>query len=55
MTNYERIKNRTIEQVASNLAEYGDCANCAYDQYTCAEDCEYGIKKWLEREAESDD
>ena len=52
MTNFERIKNRTIEQVASDLAEYRDCEYCAYDQYTCVQDCEYGIKKWLEAEAD---
>ena len=52
MTNFERIKNRTIEQVASDLADCVGCDYCAYDQYTCAQDCEYGIKKWLEREAE---
>lgn len=52
MTNFERIKNRTIEQVASDLADYKDCECCAYDRYTCAKDCEYGIKKWLEEESD---
>ena len=52
MTNYERIKNRTIEQVASDLADCVSCDYCAYDQYNCAQDYEYGIKKWLEAEAD---
>lgn len=54
MNNFEKFKaDLTIERLTSMLVDtYYEwvCDYCAYDRYTCANDCEYGIKKWLERE-----
>lgn len=53
MTNFEKFKEMTIDEVASYIVDFGDCCDyCAYDIYTCANDCKYGIKKWLESEVE---
>ena len=63
MTNFEKFKQElTVERLASMLAatycervweacNYCEaCDYCAYDSYTCANDCKYGIKKFLESE-----
>ena len=56
MTNFEKFKqDLTIERLTSMLVDtYYEwvCGYCVYDCYTCANDCEYGIKKYLESEAE---
>lgn len=55
MTNFEKIKAMTIDEVASYIADFGDCDYCAYDSYTCANDCQYGVKKFLESEVTNND
>lgn len=53
MTNFEKIKAMTIDEMASYIVDFGGCGYCAYKySYSCNEDCEYGIKKFLESEAE---
>jgi hypothetical protein len=57
MTNFEKFKqDLTIERLTSMLldtyCEWICCGYCVYDCYTCANDCEHGIKKWLESEVE---
>lgn len=55
MTNYERIKKQvrkmTVEDMANALIELHfdhPCDQCIYDDnYTCNEDCNYGVKEWL--------
>ena len=57
MTNFEKFKKElTIDELA-DLLENGcsTCEHCAYDVDTCSDDdddCEYGIKKYLESEVE---
>lgn len=55
MTNFERIKNMTVEEMAEFIAYYLGCNNCIYDQSICPDDknaCLKGTQKWLESEAE---
>ena len=54
MTNFERIKAMSIEELAENF--YGDCRYCAYrwEDCICNENmnCCNGLLKWLNSEAE---
>lgn len=56
MNNFEKFKqDLTVERLVSMLADTyceGACDYCAYETHSCIEDCEYGIKKWLESEVE---
>ena len=60
MTNFERIKkqikNMTVEDMTQMIIDNGfgsDCKRCIYDDsYACCDDCEYGVRAWLEKEAE---
>ena len=55
MTNLDRIKNMTVDEMAELLSTKA-CKCCAYLSFApcgfraCA--CRYGIKQWLEQEAE---
>ena len=59
MTNHEKIRNMSTEELAGMLGrvleccEYYDCDACYFaeckDVYKCTS---YGIKQWLESEAE---
>ena len=57
MTNYERIKSMSIEQLAKMLD--GECQFCAYDGEDCMFNhdihCEEGCIKWLKNNYEEDD
>lgn len=58
MTNYEYIKNMTVEQMAKliNRIGYFPCEYCEYtDSPGCGTKCAEGIKKFLESEAEEND
>lgn len=52
-TNYDQIKNMTVDEMAEFLFEYGDCdfcpvsSKCKIRNY---ENCKKNIKKWLESE-----
>lgn len=54
MTNYERIKAMSVEEMAKQF--YCDCNHCAYRGKNCGEHddmyCEDGAVKWLNSEAE---
>ena len=55
MTNYERIKSMTIDEMAEWLQDgINECDCCAYGlKFACPDSCIYGIKQWLEREVEN--
>lgn len=49
-TNYEKIKNMSIEEMAKLLLE-NDCENyCAANEY-CFKSCEEGVINWLRQES----
>ena len=57
MTNFEKFKqDLTVERLADMLVDTlfeRACDYCAYNSsHNCIEDCEYGIKKFLESEVE---
>lgn len=57
MTNYDRIKNMSVDEMAENLL--GGQAFCPYWMYSligkCAKtDCQKCIKQWLESEVETE-
>ena len=57
MTNFEYIKNMTIEEMAEWLQTHiEECGVCVYsEQCTCPETCIYGISKWLETEVQENE
>lgn len=57
MTNYEKIKNMTIEEMAECLQDgINECDCCAYGlNFACPNTCIYGIKKWLETEVQENE
>lgn len=59
MTNYERTKSMSIDEMADYFNEIFDCRNCPinelYDMFLCEGNgnvCTKYIKQWLESEAE---
>lgn len=52
MTNYERIKNMSIDEMAELISK-GECYCCKQttDQFCGEMACEQGVKQWLESEA----
>lgn len=52
-TNYDRIRNMSVEELASKIVEIIDCKMCPIKN-TCEtwESCEHQITKWLEQEVE---
>lgn len=52
MTNYEMIKQFSVEEMAEFFNDVDNCDACMYDRIPCKElSCKDGIKKWLESEA----
>ena len=55
MTNYEKIKAMSVEEMAVFMTTASDCKNCAYNK-KCKVDgtfnCHIGTIEWLESEAE---
>ena len=54
MTNYERIKSMSVEEMADYFNEIFDCCNCPNDMFLCESNgnvCTKYIKQWLESEA----
>ncbi len=59
MTNFEKFKKdiqqkvdkMTVDDAADWLIEHGcACDYCSYeDEYTCNDDCEFGVNAWFER------
>ena len=56
MTNEEKIKSMTREQLAAFLYGIYECVCCAYVYGCCNETnkCKEGILKWLEERADED-
>ena len=54
MTNYEKIKQMTVEEMADFIILKDDCECCHYaDDDACDKfECRDGIKAWLEQEAD---
>ena len=56
MTNYERIKNMSVEEMAQFICGIYDDDTCKYDKFICGTTIlnydEGGIKHWLESEAD---
>lgn len=54
MTNYEKIKNMSVEEMAKFMDIHSNypCRHCIGCESNI--DCEQGIRKWLESEAENE-
>lgn len=55
MTNYERIKSMSLDEMADYFNEIFDCRNCPIDMFLCegyGYVCTKYIKRWLEGEVE---
>lgn len=53
-TNYERIRNMSVDEMADYFNGIFDCSNCPNDMFLCASKgnvCTKYIKQWLESEA----
>ena len=53
MTNYERIKSMSIDEMAGYFNGIFDCCNCPNDMFLCESNgnvCTKHIKHWLESE-----
>jgi len=49
-TNYDRIREMTVDEMAAVIANCG-CRYCIYEDLPCTEDCCMdGVKYWLESE-----
>lgn len=55
MTNYENIKNMSVDEMAKIINPYITCVGCEKQGLNCWWDCELTIKKWLESEVSNDD
>lgn len=57
MTNFEKIKNMSVEEMADKLVTVFDCARCPARKF-CAEnkqimECESVLKKWLKSDVKT--
>ena len=61
MTNLDKLKEKINKLSAKEMARYINdfylddaeaCKVCAYDEYKCIEDCEFGIEAYLKMEVE---
>ena len=54
ITNYERIKNMSIDEMAEYLSNRAGCCYCVYEFTECnsAVGCIQGITQWLSQEVE---
>lgn len=59
MTNYERIKQMSIEEMVELLGNGDICKHCKYGDKVCFcfewITCEMGIRDWLNNEVENND
>ena len=53
MTNYEKIKEMSIDEMAALFERDCDFCVCFHEPGNCSLSCEKGVKKWLESEAEA--
>lgn len=55
MTNAERIRNMSDNELAAFLDEIGSCIVCAWYRVECEKhdkNCEHGIIEWLKQEVD---
>ena len=52
MTNYERIKNMSIEEMAEFIPNwsYTEACDCSKEYVVCGNDCEKCVMSWLKKE-----
>ena len=60
MTNYEKIKNMTLEEMSKIIGAGNPCDFCVYNDSlkNCLNsngDCDTGTKEWLKQEVKNDD
>lgn len=55
MTNFEKIKQMTKEELTLFLIEKIDCDCCDIDSCKTFRDCKKSISKWLDSEVKDDD
>ena len=56
ITNYDRIRSMSIDEMAGYFNEIFDCRNCPNDMFLCESNgnvCTKYIKQWLESEVET--
>lgn len=53
MTNYEKIKEMSIDEMAALFSVACGFCVCACEPGNCSLSCKEGVKKWLESEAET--
>lgn len=54
MTNYEKIKEMSIDEMAALLERECYLCVCYHEPGNCSLSCKEGVKKWLEAEAETE-
>ena len=59
LTNYERIKAMSVEEMAELFSDYTSCEMCpqldwCIERGVSLDECKQVIKQWLESEAEND-
>ena len=60
MTNYDRIKSMSVEEMAEYLSDHWSCIGCAFEK-VCDDNlyryisCHKNIKQWLEQEVREND
>lgn len=54
MTNGDKIRHMTDEEIAEWLDLHGVCKQCAYNPALCKTECKEGYRKWLKQEVETD-
>ena len=57
MTNYDRIKSTSVEEMAEYLSDHWSCVDCAFEK-DCDDNyisCHKNIKQWLEQEVNEND
>lgn len=53
MTNYERIKAMSVDEMAEMLSEVTDCYWCRAKVRNCEGHCHEFIRRWLESEVDT--
>ena len=56
-TNYDRIRNMSVEDFTDFIYYNYRCRRCAFNNgfgATCGGECKEGIKKWLESEVDTE-
>ena len=54
LTNGDRIRQMTDEELAEWLDLHGECNQCAYHPVYCKTECNEGHLKWLKQEVSED-